>query len=204
MFSGGHSGGVTPVPIPNTEVKPASADGTWGVAPWESRTSPESFCIRALHRYGAGLVYVTARPDAMRRATSMAAIAIAIVNHTCRPRRAAAFVPYPSMQATATTPYRSVLLGCPSPNAYAIVASASSPTAPTTEVRGPRRWGRPLTPEVRSASMSGRRWPGVHQRRGSQCRRATMPVPGRSPGCQPLSLRRGAGRRHNTARRRAE
>ncbi len=27
---GGYSGGVTPVPIPNTEVKPARADGTWG------------------------------------------------------------------------------------------------------------------------------------------------------------------------------
>src|SRR6202049_4166876 len=39
--SGGHSGGVTPVPIPNTEVKPASADGTWGATPWESRTSPD-------------------------------------------------------------------------------------------------------------------------------------------------------------------
>ncbi len=26
---GGHSGGVTPVPIPNTAVKPTSADGTW-------------------------------------------------------------------------------------------------------------------------------------------------------------------------------
>jgi hypothetical protein len=32
--------GITPVPIPNTAVKPASADGTWGVAPWESRTPP--------------------------------------------------------------------------------------------------------------------------------------------------------------------
>ena len=42
-FPGDHSGGATPVPIPNTEVKPASADGTWGVAPWESRTSPGVF-----------------------------------------------------------------------------------------------------------------------------------------------------------------
>src|SRR4051812_865465 len=42
-ISGGHSGGVTPVPIPNTEVKPACADGTWGEAPWESRSSPEFF-----------------------------------------------------------------------------------------------------------------------------------------------------------------
>ena len=30
-----------PVPIPNTEVKPVSADGTWGEIPWESRTSPD-------------------------------------------------------------------------------------------------------------------------------------------------------------------
>jgi hypothetical protein len=37
---GDHSGGATPVPIPNTEVKPTSADGTWGATPWESRTSP--------------------------------------------------------------------------------------------------------------------------------------------------------------------
>ena len=29
QVSGGHSGGVTPVPIPNTAVKPSSADGTW-------------------------------------------------------------------------------------------------------------------------------------------------------------------------------
>ena len=39
--SGDHSGRVTPVPIPNTEVKPACADGTWGETPWESRSSPE-------------------------------------------------------------------------------------------------------------------------------------------------------------------
>src|SRR5690606_3330279 len=31
-----------PVPIPNTEVKPASADGTWGGIPWESRSPPIS------------------------------------------------------------------------------------------------------------------------------------------------------------------
>ncbi len=39
--SGDHSDRVTPVPIPNTEVKPACADGTWGETPWESRSSPE-------------------------------------------------------------------------------------------------------------------------------------------------------------------
>jgi hypothetical protein len=39
-LSGGYSGGEPPVPIPNTEVKLASADGTWGATPWESRSPP--------------------------------------------------------------------------------------------------------------------------------------------------------------------
>ncbi len=34
----GHSVGVTPLPIPNREVKPDSADGTRGAIPRESRT----------------------------------------------------------------------------------------------------------------------------------------------------------------------
>src|SRR5690606_36783370 len=38
---GGHSGGATPVPIPNTEVKPSSADGTRLGTAWESRSLPE-------------------------------------------------------------------------------------------------------------------------------------------------------------------
>ena len=37
---GGHSGGDTPLPIPNREVKPASADGTARETLWESRSSP--------------------------------------------------------------------------------------------------------------------------------------------------------------------
>jgi hypothetical protein len=39
--SGDTSGGVTPVPIPNTAVKPSSADGTALATMWESRSSPE-------------------------------------------------------------------------------------------------------------------------------------------------------------------
>ena len=35
FISGGYSGGVPPLPIPNREVKPARADGT--AHPWESR-----------------------------------------------------------------------------------------------------------------------------------------------------------------------
>ena len=38
---GGDCGGVTPVPIPNTEVKPSSADGTWSETAWESRSPPD-------------------------------------------------------------------------------------------------------------------------------------------------------------------
>jgi hypothetical protein len=39
-WSGGNSEKVTPVPIPNTEVKLLSADGSWGESPCESRTLP--------------------------------------------------------------------------------------------------------------------------------------------------------------------
>ena len=37
---GDSSEGVTPVPIPNTEVKPLSADGTVRETGWESRSLP--------------------------------------------------------------------------------------------------------------------------------------------------------------------
>ena len=38
--SGDNGGRDPPVLIPNTEVKPASADGTWLDTTWESRTLP--------------------------------------------------------------------------------------------------------------------------------------------------------------------
>ena len=38
--SGGHRRRVTPVPIPNTEVKPSTADGTARAGAWESRSLP--------------------------------------------------------------------------------------------------------------------------------------------------------------------
>ena len=43
FFSGGNAGGVTPVPISNTEVKSSWADGTAGATLWESRSLPELF-----------------------------------------------------------------------------------------------------------------------------------------------------------------
>ena len=39
-FSGDYGGGETPVPIPNTAVKPSRADDTAGVTLWESRSLP--------------------------------------------------------------------------------------------------------------------------------------------------------------------
>jgi hypothetical protein len=43
---GDDGGGDTPLPIPNRVVKPASADGTAGGTPWESRSSPIFFVSR--------------------------------------------------------------------------------------------------------------------------------------------------------------
>ena len=43
IFPGGHSGEETPVPIPNTEVKLPSADGTAGESLRESRSLPGFF-----------------------------------------------------------------------------------------------------------------------------------------------------------------
>lgn len=42
-FAGVDSGGDTPDPIPNSEVKPASGDGSAGEALWESSAMPALF-----------------------------------------------------------------------------------------------------------------------------------------------------------------
>src|SRR5437588_7760130 len=41
QLSGDHTARVTPVPIPNTEVKPRRADGTARETVWERESSPE-------------------------------------------------------------------------------------------------------------------------------------------------------------------
>ena len=43
VFSGGYCEGETPVPIPNTAVKPHSADGTAWATAWESKSPPGSY-----------------------------------------------------------------------------------------------------------------------------------------------------------------
>ena len=52
-FSGLISERATPVPIPNTEVKPFSADGTARAAVWESRTRPGFYSKRLHQKLGA-------------------------------------------------------------------------------------------------------------------------------------------------------
>ena len=42
---GGNGEGEPRVPIPNTTVKPFSADGTWTAGSWESRTSPSELTL---------------------------------------------------------------------------------------------------------------------------------------------------------------
>ena len=53
-FSGGLGGRETPVPIPNTEVKPLSVDGTARVTVWESRTLPG---VKLKPRFKAGFLF---------------------------------------------------------------------------------------------------------------------------------------------------
>ena len=50
-ISGDDGEGEPPVPIPNTAVKPFSADSTWLVTTWEGRTSPDfSFLLSSVGR----------------------------------------------------------------------------------------------------------------------------------------------------------
>ncbi len=53
-FSGDFVDRVTPVPIPNTEVKPVGADGTARVTAWESRKSPGLFKEARSNNFRAG------------------------------------------------------------------------------------------------------------------------------------------------------
>ena len=46
MSLGDFSGEGTPGNISNPEVKLVSADGTWGAAPWESRSLPRDFSFK--------------------------------------------------------------------------------------------------------------------------------------------------------------
>jgi hypothetical protein len=59
-FSGGYGEGETPLPIPNREVKPLSADGTWPARARESRTPP---VLSSMGRPPGGPSYVLGASD---------------------------------------------------------------------------------------------------------------------------------------------
>ena len=56
-FSGGYYEKVTPVPIPNTEVKLLSADDTWMVTSRESRSLPDLYQSPVLSSIGLCAVF---------------------------------------------------------------------------------------------------------------------------------------------------
>ena len=60
---GGNSEEVTPVPIPNTEVKLFSADGTARETVWESKTPPENLVESPVVGNDAGLFYWALPPE---------------------------------------------------------------------------------------------------------------------------------------------
>ena len=57
-LSGGHRRGATPVPIPNTEVKPSTGDGTNGAIRWESSKLPGLIIKRALALASARFLFI--------------------------------------------------------------------------------------------------------------------------------------------------
>src|SRR5262245_59747234 len=69
--SGGHGEGETPLPIPNREVKPLSADGTWPARARESRTPP---VIPRTGRLRAARSRLRAPPRGCAQARRLAAV----------------------------------------------------------------------------------------------------------------------------------
>jgi hypothetical protein len=63
-FPGGHRREVTPVPIPNTEVKLSTADGTAWETAWESRSLPGLFFAEKARRVCDGLFFCPEQPSA--------------------------------------------------------------------------------------------------------------------------------------------
>ena len=68
-FPGGHTAGATPVPIPNTEVKPRRADDTARVTVWERRSLPglkyKGRRVQLVGPFLFALAWITSRPVAL-------------------------------------------------------------------------------------------------------------------------------------------
>jgi hypothetical protein len=95
-FPGGHRREVTPVPIPNTEVKLSTADGTAWATAWESRSLPGLFSVKravasatALFLSTPNLQRPTPRrwtsPRAAGTAAALAALFVSLVFLRVRP-----------------------------------------------------------------------------------------------------------------------
>ena len=141
MVSGGYGGGDIPVPIPNTAVKPTSADGTWGFLPGRvgrrrDLKSPHrkvgtfratgNFCARCQR---------AARPSAhhgrmnlpnrtLRHAVRLAALTCALVTWLVPPAGAA---------TSSATPL--LLARVPASTTIYVVASVSCAKGPCLEAR---------------------------------------------------------------------
>ena len=57
-FSGIYVEGVTPLPIPNREVKPPGADGTMWVTAWESRSMPDFYLEPRVMKIAWGSLFI--------------------------------------------------------------------------------------------------------------------------------------------------
>src|SRR4029077_8127729 len=68
---GDHGGGETPVPFPNTEVKPSSADGTVGVTRWESRSLPSTYKVPSPARVAGLYLFVRFPPFGAKQVPSI-------------------------------------------------------------------------------------------------------------------------------------
>ena len=79
--SGGYGGGAPPLPIPNREVKPASADGT-APAAWESRKPPLERAPGCHKRPGAQLF-----PPHIHTITALSPKKPTVATHACRDAR---------------------------------------------------------------------------------------------------------------------
>ena len=66
ILSGDNGEGDPPVPISNTEVKPFSADGTWTVGSWESKSLP----VKTKSQLDKSWFFVLTRNDRLSKDTT--------------------------------------------------------------------------------------------------------------------------------------
>ena len=192
-ISGGHGGGETPVPIPNTAVKPARADGTWGEAPWESR-SPPGFLIRNPLRASARGGFVGSGPGCpvagawriSRVGVSWSGAAIALMGVAVplggdRPAAAEARDRMSPTRASATRTLES-------PDASELLPTESP------RLLGALGWG-PTSGSFRQRRAAERGWPGRPSSRSGAGRPSSRAGAGGSTRSTGASRSKGAGQR---------